>query len=138
MTYGSYSSQRYIETSVVTASPEERIVILYEHAIRTLRLAMTQIENRDLAGKQRTLGNALRTIHHLQTSLDMRRGGDIAIELNKIYQYLSNKILEASIHLKVEPLQESVKLLSTLLDSWREIAKNNAQAANLMPTAMVG
>ena len=138
MTYGTYSSQRYIETAILTASPEQRIVLLYEQAIRSLKRAAICIEQRDVEGKHRSLHNALGVLQHLQTSLDMRQGGEIAVELHRIYQYISNKVLEASVQLKTDPLQEAVQLLSTLLDSWRNIASRTENGANSIPGKMVG
>jgi flagellar protein FliS len=138
MTYGTYSSQRYIETAILTASPEQRVVLLYEQAIRSLKLAAVHIEQKNLEGKRRSLDNVLGILRHLQTSLDMRQGGEIAVELRRIYQYIGNKVLEASIQLKTDPLQEAAQLLSTLLESWREVASRTEKGANSMPARMVG
>jgi flagellar protein FliS len=138
MSYDTYSSQRYIETAILTASPEQRVVLLYEQAIRSLKQAAVYIEQKDLEGKRRSLDNVLGVLQHLQTSLDMRQGGEIAVELRRIYQYISNKVLEASVQLKTDPLQEAVQLLSTLLESWQNIASPTEKGANLMPARMVG
>src|SRR6516164_7870959 len=138
MSYDTYSSQRYIETAILTASPEQRVVLLYEQAIRSLKQAAVYIEQKDLEGKRRSLDNVLGVLQHLQTSLDMRQGGEIAVELRRIYQYISNKVLEASIQLKTDPLEEAVQLLSTLLESWRNIASRTEKGANSIPARMVG
>jgi flagellar protein FliS len=138
MSYGTYSSQRYIETAILTASPEQRVVLLYEQAIRSLKQAIVYIEQKDLEAKRRSLDNVLGVLQHLQTSLDMRQGGEIAIELRRIYQYISNKVLEASVQLRTGPLHEAVQLLSTLLESWRQIASPTEKSANPTPARMVG
>lgn len=138
MNYGSYSSQRYLETSVVTASPEQLVVMSYEGAIGLLKQAIIQIERKDYEGKRNSINRALGLVHHLQNSLDMNRGGEISIELRRIYQYVSSKIVEGSIHFKSDPLNEAVKLLSTLLEPWREIVSQKQNQANSMPAGMVG
>jgi len=76
-------------------------------------------------------------VHHLQSCLDMQRGGEISSELRQIYTYVSSKIVEGSMQLKTDPLYEAVNLLSTLLESWREIASRKDQPA-VMPARMVG
>jgi flagellar protein FliS len=138
MSYGSYSSQRYIETAIITASPEQRVVMIYEGAIGLLKQATTQIECKDLEGKRNSINRALGLVHHLQSSLDMSRGGEISVELNRIYKYVSSRIVEGSMHLKTDALNEAANLLSTLLESWREVASQKQNQANSMPTKMVG
>jgi flagellar protein FliS len=137
MSYGAYSSNRYLETAVLTATPEQLVVITYEETIRRLKQAIGQIDSKDFEGKRRTVNQALAMVHHLQSCLDMQRGGEISSELRQIYTYVSSKIVEGSMQLKTDPLYEAVNLLSTLLESWREIASRKDQPA-VMSARMVG
>ena|SRR5215469_4041629 len=138
MSQANHSSQRYLETAVLTASPEQLVVMMYEEAIRHLKQAITQIDCNDFEGKRRSINLALGIIHYLQNSLDMNRGQDIAVELRRIYKYVSSKVVEGSIQLKTAPLEESVRLLSTLLESWREVAAQRQKQAHSIATTMVG
>ena len=137
MTYGQAYSDRYLETAVLTATPEQLVVMLYEGAIRYLSQAMVCIEVRDYERKRVAVDLALGIVEHLQTSLDMRKGGAISGELRKLYKYIGAKILQGSIELKTEPLDEAVKLLSTLLESWRQVASRK-QASRIMSAEAVG
>jgi flagellar protein FliS len=93
--YGDQSYGRYLETSVITATPEQLVVMLYEGAIRYSKQAIVQIENRDLQGKRVSVDRALGIVQQLQTSLDMKRGGELAVDLRRLYQYIGSKILQA-------------------------------------------
>jgi len=117
------SSNRYFETSVTTSSPEQLVVLLYEAAIRHLKQAMTSIEHKDLNGKRQSVDRAMAIVQHLQSTLDMERGGQISLELDRLYTYVVFRILDGSAKLSTGPLEEAVKLLSSLLESWREVAR---------------
>ena len=123
MNYGALGSRNYYETSVTTSSPEQLVVMLYEGAIRHLKQAATDIEKKDLQGKRQSVDRAMAIVQHLQGTLDMERGGQISVELDRIYTYVTSCILDGSIKLKTAPLEEAVKLLTTLLGSWIEVAK---------------
>src|SRR5215467_12226376 len=138
MTYGRYSSHRYLETAVRTATPEQLIVITYEETIRCLKQAITQIETKDLEGKRQSVNRALGMVHHLHTSLDMERGGEISSDLRRIYKYVSAQIVDGSMQLKTDPLNEAITLLSTLLESWREVAFRKQQESIATSANLVG
>ena len=116
-------SRSYYETSVTTSSPEQLVVMLYQGAIRYLKQATIEILKKDLAGKRQSIDRAVAIVQHLQSTLDMERGAEISVELDRLYTYVLSRILEGSIELKTAPLEEAVKLLTTLLESWEEIAR---------------
>ena len=128
---------RYEETSVRTSSPEQLVVMLYEGAIRYLRQAVNQIQEKDLQGKRQSVDRALAIVQHLQGTLDMRRGGEISVELDKIYSYITSRILAGSTELKTAPLEEAAKLLGTLLTSWEEVARQKNQQSKSGPARVL-
>ena len=122
----------------MTASPEQLVVMLYENAIRNLKQAADAIEIKDLATKGHSIDRALAIVQHLQTTLDIERGGTIAAELDRIYTYVISRILDGSNYLRTAPLKEAVKLLRTLLASWETVAmQNQRQRPTVATTAMV-
>ncbi len=118
-----HPTRNYYETSVTTSSPEQLVVMLYQGAVRHLKQAVIDIQNNDLVGKRQSVDRAMAIVQHLQGTLDMERGGEISVELDRIYTYVTSCILDGSIKLKTAPLEEAVKLLATLLESWEEIAR---------------
>jgi len=114
-------------------------VMLYDGALRNLNLAISCIESKDIEGKRVSVNRALAIVQHLQGTLDLERGGELAAGLNRIYDYVVTKILEGSMQLKASPLQEAVKLLKNLLSSWEEVARQKQrQPHSGLSKVMVG
>ena len=68
-------------------------------------------------------------IQHLQSTLDMTQGKEVAAELDKLYTYITSRILHASGKLEIAPLEEAIKLLTVLLSGWEEVARKQAEHA---------
>jgi flagellar protein FliS len=107
---------------VTTASPVKLVAMLYDGAIRNLGQAVLHLRNRNLAGKRDAVDKALAIVHQLHGSLDMEKGGEIAVELDRLYAYVISRILEGSAKLDPRPLEEAARLLTTLNSAWEEVA----------------
>ena len=117
----------YQEVAVQTSSPSKLVVMLYEGAIRFLNQSITAIEAKDLNLKRQSIDRAVAVIQHLQSTLDMTQGKEVAAELDRLYTYITSRILDGSGKLEVAPLQEAIKLLTTLLTGWEEVAKKEQE-----------
>lgn len=109
-----------------TATPEMVIVKLYEGALRFLRDAERHQEARAVALRATAITKALAIVNELQQSLDVEQGGDIARNLDALYFYVSERLLEANARGTVQPLHEASGVLSTLLEAWVEISRGAA------------
>ena len=112
----------YIQTQVSSRSPLELVVMLYEGLIRFSGEARSAIERRDLVAKRAAMSRALAIVSELQSTLNMAEGGELATALDNLYTYINGRLLDASMQNIVEPLDETLKLASTLRDAWSEIA----------------
>ena len=128
-------SNTYQEIAVQTSSPTKLVVMLYEGAILFLQQSISAIESNDLDRKRQAVDRAVAVIQHLQSTLDMNRGGEVAAELDKLYSYIHSKILEGSSQLQIAPLEEAIKLLTVLLSGWEEAARREEQHA--VPTTLL-
>jgi len=128
MNNGSILTQRYQQTSVNTATPEQLVVMLYEGAIQALKKAVAAIEQNDLEQKRTSVDRTLGLIQHLQNTLDMERGGEIAADLDRLYTYMTSRIMEASTTLDAAPLREVIKLVSPLMEAWKEVARKKQES----------
>ena len=117
---------RYRESSVNTASPMKMVVLLYEAAIRHLKQSAEHIRNRNLEGKRESLDRAMAIVQQLHSSLDMEKGGKIAAELDRLYTYITGRMLEGSAKLETGPLYEAVRLLTNLNSAWEQLAAGEA------------
>jgi flagellar secretion chaperone FliS len=110
-------------------------VMLYEGAIKFLTRAASDIRNRDLVSKQRSVNQAIAIIQHLQLTLDVDKGQDIARELNRLYAYVFKRTVDGSTKLDAGAIEEAIKVLSDLLPAWEEIARKEQE--QLAPPALL-
>jgi len=126
---------RYEDTAVQTSSPEKLLVLLYEGVIRFLRQAVTATQSRNIEQKRQSVDRAMAVIKHLQSKLDRHRGGIVAVDLDRLYVYITSLVMEGSTKLQVGPFEEAIKLLSTLLSGWEGLANQQPQRA--VPTTLL-
>jgi len=105
------------------------VVMLYEGAIRFLNQSITAIHAKDLETKRQSIDRAVAVIQHLQSTLDMTQGKEVAADLDRLYSYITSRILDASGKLQIAPLEEAIKLLTVLLSGWEEVARKQAEHA---------
>lgn len=124
----------YQKTNVSTASQGRLVVLLYEGAIKQIKLALSFIE---LDGKIKPsqiekFGNAIQKaqsiITELQVSLDMEKGGDIARNLMSLYLYFNEELVTAGISHDRKKLEFVLNMMGQLVESWRQISNSTANA----------
>ena len=115
--------QAYQNTAVTTQSKGRLVVMLYEGAIRFIKLAIKAIDARHFEDKGKYLSKAQDIIFELNAVLDMDAGGEIAQNLRSLYMYMNRRISEANVSLDKDILNEVISLLDELNSSWKAIAE---------------
>ncbi len=117
-----FSISQYRGNQISSATPEKTVLMLYEGAIRFIGSAIKEIEeNNNIPEKSRFLEKAVKIIDHLQSCLDQERGGIIAENLDKLYDYMSIRLTEANLRNDVPKMEEIINLLLTVRDGWKGI-----------------
>jgi flagellar secretion chaperone FliS len=127
MSYPTYGPSVYKEISINTASPAKLVVMLYEGAIRFLRQTESDVRNKDFAKKSQSVDRAVAIIQHLQGTLDLEKGGQVAFDLDRLYTYITSRIFDGSAKLDLKAFEEAIQLLTTLLSGWEEIARREQE-----------
>jgi len=96
--------------------------MLYDGLLAGLVQVREATARRDLVAKRQALSKAFAILHELQNTLDMDRGREIAANLDRLYSYVSFRLTEANIALDPGPVDECIRLLSTLRDAWAQVA----------------
>jgi flagellar secretion chaperone FliS len=132
----SYGIGAYKKTSVQTASKEQILLMLYQAAIKNCKKAIEAIEQKQIAKKGEHIGKLQDIIIELANSLDYEVGGDIAKELNALYDYMIYSTTQANIKIDKTPLEGVLRVLNTLYDGWSEAVKSirKTQAAGAQTT----
>ena len=123
-----------LETGVSSASPHKLIVMLFDGALTTLTIALTEMHARNIAAKGRAISKAIRIIEEgLRASLDKSAGGELAGNLDSLYEFISGRLVQANLENKPEYIAEAQRLLGELRGAWLaidpEAAARQAQIA---------
>lgn len=119
-----------LESNVIGASPHELITLLFQGARRAISLARVHMQRRDYAAKGKAVGHAINIIGGgLQQSLNLEKGGDLAVRLNALYEYMTRRLLEASLKNDEAMLTEVDGLLATIEEGWLAIGTNPPSGA---------
>jgi flagellar protein FliS len=111
----------YQETSIATESKGRLVVMLYDGAIKFMRLATKELEAKDYEAKGRYIDRAQDIINELNAVLDMESGGEIAANLRKLYVFMSKRLSEANVQRDPQMIREVISLMEELNKGWRAI-----------------
>lgn len=121
----------YAKTDIQTADPRAVIVLLYEGAIKFLNRAIEEVNRNDRMAMSEYILKTQKIVQFLSTSLDFEQGGDIAYNLIRLYDYMRDTLNEANLHASTAKIEEVIALLRTLLDAWKEVARDPVAAEAL-------
>lgn len=120
--YSRNSKQEYLKQSVLTASPTELIVMLYDACIKSLKLAEIYLtEKKDIPNTNEYLLKSQKIILELINSLDT--SVEISQQLLPIYDYLLRSIRTMNIKKDLSELPDVLEILTSLRETWQQIAK---------------
>ena len=122
MTPASRAAQAYRRVESESRSPLELVVMLYDGALRFVNDARDAHARRDLRARGTAISKTLAIIGELQNTLDMERGGAVAEQLDNLYTYINSRLLDVTMKQDITACDEVHKLLSTLRDSWAQVA----------------
>lgn len=114
---------QYNNSKVLTASPGELTLMLYEGAIKFCNIAMAAVEQKDIEKAHIHITKVERIIDYLRQTLDMNY--PVAQDFERIYSYLSQRLVEANIKKDAEILEEVNGHLRSVRDTWKEVMRLN-------------
>ena len=121
MTYPSRATQ-YRELQVLSASPARLTVLLFEHLEVVLRRAQTAIKNNQIELRVENMGKAREILSELLGTLDIERGGDIALDLSMLYGFLQSEMVDVGSRRDVVRLGRLIGIVNTLSGAFASAA----------------
>ena len=112
----------YQTTGVMTAEPKKIVIMCYELAISQLKKAKHHYELREFEEKAKSLQRAMDVINELRQALDFKLGGEVAKNLDALYHYMTNRLIEGDLRKDTKALEEVAGMLEELLGAWKEIS----------------
>lgn len=106
------------QTSIVDADRHKLIQLLYDGAIERISMAKAQIAAKNFEGKNRLINKAIEIISGLRNFLDKEKGGELADNLDALYDYMERRLFEANLKNDVSMLDEVAGHLRQVRDAW--------------------
>lgn len=111
-----------LETSVTGASPHQLVALLFDALQQSLAAARAAILSGDIGIKGRSISRAVRILEEgLKAGLDANRGGELAANLRRLYDYCILKTTEANLRNDAAMIDEVIGLIHPVSDGWNQI-----------------
>ena len=120
---------QYNNSKVLTASPAELTLMLYEGAIKFCNIAITAVEQKDTQKAHDNIVKTQKIIEHFRVTLDMKY--PVAQDFERVYVYLEQRLVQANMKKDPEILQEVLEHLHTMRDTWKEVMRINREKGAL-------
>lgn len=131
--YSSQGALKYqsvnTETSIMDADPHRLIQLLIDGALARIAKAIGCVQRGEIEEKNKTINRAISIIGGLRDSLDMD-AGELASNLERLYEYMEYRLFQANVHNDVQALEEVGRLLGEIKSAWDGIRD---QALDLKP-----
>lgn len=112
---------KYLETTVLTATPAQLLIMLHDGAIRFGKLAIEAIKSKDYQEANTNLKKVQEIISELIITLD--RSIPLAESIYKLYEYFQYLLIQANVKKAEEPVQEVLGYISELKEVWIQAAR---------------
>ncbi len=119
---------QYNNSKILTASPAELVLMLYDGAIKFCNIAIVAIEAKDVPKAHTNIVKAQKIIDHLRMTLNMSY--PVAQDFENIYSYLGQRLVEANVSKNPEILKEVCTHLHSVRDTWKEVMKTGQGGAS--------
>ena len=120
---------QYNNSKVLTASPAELTLMLYDGAIKFCNIAILAVEQKDIEKAHINIVKAQRIIDHFRMTLDMKYS--VAEDFERVYSYLAQRLLMADIKKDKEILEEVCEHIRSMRDTWKEVMRITKEKGNV-------
>jgi flagellar protein FliS len=117
----------YRSANFNTANPLRLVIMCYDGAISSLKLARDSYKAKNYEAKAKALQKAIDIIHEMNVSLDLEKGGTIAKNLRSLYLYMIGILTEADVKKNIHLFDEVIRMLEELESAWKEIARGGIE-----------
>ena len=114
-----------VESGILAASPHQRIVMLFDSYQATIRIARLHMQAGNIAEKGKAITKAINIVSRgLRASLDLEQGGEIAVQLDQLYDYVVRVLLRANLNNDDTALTTAAALLENVAAAWLAIGSH--------------
>jgi flagellar protein FliS len=128
--YGKNAHNAYQTVQVTTTDRGRLLLMMYEGAIKFLRQAKAGVEENDIAKFCRFLSKGQAIIAELMNTLDFEKGGSIARDLDRLYDFMLFYLTEANLHRDTKRVAKVIELLDTIYSAYKEIIEGEKKSVS--------
>jgi len=119
--------ENYLENQILSASPVQLVAILFRAAIDSLQTARSHLAAGDIRARTAATNRATNVMVELTQSIDLAKGGQLAVNLMELYDYILRRIHLANAHADDAAFSEAIRLLTTLHEAWQQISEGSVE-----------
>ena len=140
--YAQDYARAYRANSILTASPGQLVLMLFDGALKALAIARTACDDpaqdpRRFEVINAQLVKAQKIIAELQVTLNLEAGGDFARTMYQLYDYYDRRLIEANMKKQSAPIAEVERLLGEVRTAWAEMLREKDKTASAAPMDQV-
>jgi flagellar protein FliS len=118
------SADQYKQMQIKTASPGKLLLMLYQGAAKFMKLAKKNIKEGKIEESHKNIIKAQNIILELQSTLNKEQGGDIAVQLESLYDFIYRELIQANLNKNTKHLDNVIPLVEELFVTYKEIVMN--------------
>lgn len=118
------SADQYKQMQIKTASPGKLLLMLYQGALKFMKLAKKNIKEGKIEESHKNIIKAQNIILELQGTLDKKQGGEIALRLESLYDFIYRELIQANLNKNTKHLNNTIPLIEELFVTYKEIVIN--------------
>ena len=124
---------KYREHQAESYTPAETVLMLYDGTINFIKKAIIELNDNNIPAKALLLDKAVTIIDYLYVCLDKDKGGEIAENLQKLYEFMMLRLAEANMKNDTDMMEEVINILTTLREGWIKISAEDSKGRAAMP-----
>jgi flagellar protein FliS len=128
--YGKNAHNAYQTVQVTTTDRGRLLLMMYEGAIKFLRQAKMGLEENDISKFCRFLSKGQAIVAELMNTLDFEKGGSIARDLDRLYDFMLFYLTEANLHRDAKRVGKVIELLDTIYSAYKEIIEGEKKTVS--------
>lgn len=125
---GQQAVDGYHEAAIATADRGRLLLLFFDGALRFLKLAREALVRGDPEGFGQFLGRAQAVIAELMSTLDPIRGGNIARDLERLYDFMLYHLTEANLRRSAAHIEDVIRILGVIADAFRRVIEAEPSA----------
>lgn len=134
--YGKNAHRTYQAIQITTTDRGRLLLMMYEGAIKFLKQSKAGLEANDIGKFCRFLSKGQAIIAELMNTLDFEKGGKIAKDLDRLYDFMLFYLTEANLYRDAKRIQKVIGLLDTIYGAYKEIIeRENDAKPQVVPAA---